>query len=107
MATTAGQASYKGNRQPAVRPGTSQNVTISGTTAKNATAFGADTELVRISCTTDLYYKIGGSSVEAAAADVLLPSGTTETVRINKGVDTHIAGIQVSGGGVMNLAECT
>lgn len=103
----AGSLKSAGNRNPMVRPGNTQDVSVTATAARNATAFTAGIEQIRISCDVPIRYKIGASDVTAGANDIYLPAGVVEFVRINNGVDTHISAIRVGlVNGTMNLAEC-
>ncbi len=105
---SAGQLNKGGSRNPAVRPDNAQDISVSGSSASNSTAIPSGIEQLRIVCTIDCRYKIGTDSVTAGATDVLLIAGTTEIVRLNNGVDTHIAAIAEDAAetGKFNLAEC-
>lgn len=95
----------QGARLPVIHPDTTQNVSVSGATARTSTAFTSGVEMIRIVSTTDCWYKVGSSSVEATTSDVFLPAGVVEILKIKGGADTHIAVIQNSASGTLNVAE--
>lgn len=70
--------------------GDAKNLAGSGTTA--STAIPTGTKVMRIVSDTAGYYKLGGSGVEAAAADILLPANVIEFIYPKDG-ETHFAWI--------------
>lgn len=86
------------------RMGRSENITVSGTAANNATALNTTGSLIRIVSTTACYYKIGVSAI-ATTSNVYLPADTVEYVGYNGG--EHISVIQASTGGTLNITECS
>jgi hypothetical protein len=97
------------SRQPnqsVYRPiaGTGQNITTSGTAANNATAFGVNTSIIRISATEAIRYRIGPAAV-AVATDTYLPSGAVEYVGVVAG--DRLSVLQDSAAGSVNVTECT
>lgn len=85
-------------------PGSSQNITSSGTAANNSTAFSDNVNIIRISPTQAIRYRIGPSAT-AVATDTLLPAGAVEYVGIARG--DRLSVIQDSTGGTVNVSECT
>lgn len=86
------------------RPGTSQDITTSGTSATLTNPFGPQTYQVRLSATTATRYRIveaaGGTAV---ATDTLLPTNWVEVITVNPG--QKIAAIQDSAPGKLNVTE--
>lgn len=60
-----------GHPYPALRPKPdgSHIVAFTNVQARNSTAIGDDTQVVRVSCDQVCYIKFGGNTVEASAAD--------------------------------------
>jgi hypothetical protein len=85
-----------------------QQVTISGTSAKNATAFADSTRVISIYSDTDCHIEIGTSSVVATTSDHFIPAQTYMYLSITLHGDvafTHIAVIQASAGGTLYISE--
>lgn len=84
--------------------GSSQNITTSGTAANNATAFGDNVSIIRITATEDIRYRIGPTAV-AVATDTFLPAGAVEYVGIADA--DRLSVIQDTAPGSVNVSECT
>lgn len=81
-----------------------QKVSISSTTAKNATALASDK--VMIWSSVDCYIAFGSSAVEATTSSIPIPAGTVLFLH-NPGA-TYIAGICDTGvSGTLNIVECS
>jgi hypothetical protein len=66
-----------GNPIPAVRlksPG-AHTIAVTASTARNSTAFNADTRIVSLYATVPVYIKFGGASVTATSSDHFYPAG--------------------------------
>lgn len=65
------------NPIPAVRlsPSGAHSIAATASSARNATAFAADTQLVSLYATGPVYVKFGDSSVTATSSDHYFPSG--------------------------------
>lgn len=64
---------------------------------------GALPRYVRITATAAAAVKVGASGVAAVAGDAMVQPGDPLTLAIPNGV-THVAAIQISAGGVVNIA---
>ncbi|MCD8496983.1 MAG: hypothetical protein LRZ85_02200 [Alphaproteobacteria bacterium] len=99
------------NPIPALRLKTSGGahaITVSGTSARNSTAFAAGTRVISLYATTDIYVRLGGASVAATSADHFFPANTYYDIALGGGETghaTHIAALQVSGGGTLYVSE--
>lgn len=105
MTTTLGQDKH-GHGAQVVRPsGTTQTVSISGTSAAttNPVDDGGAT-IVRIISTTACHY-ILGSSPTATTSHAYLPADTVEYIAVNPG--DKIAFIQASASGTAYVTECS
>ena len=71
---------------------TGENITTSGVSAKNASEFDSACKFLRVVTDTDIYVKMGTSSVTASAGDMFIPAGVIEYLHVKTG-DTHIAAI--------------
>mgnify|MGYP006151770311 CR=1 FL=1 len=68
-----------------LRPGTIQKITMAGTAASIASsAFGSQTEYVRIASTTD-FHIIFGAAPTATANDILIPADQPEIFKVSPG----------------------
>lgn len=97
---------HNNNPIPAVRlksGGGAHAIAATAASARNATAFAADTQVVSLYATGPVYVRFGGAGVTASASDHYFPSGVYYDFSI--GGDkvahyTHIAVLRVS-------ADCT
>lgn len=83
-------------------------VNATATSARNSTAFGADTRVVSIYATQDVYLKFGGSGVTAATTDHFFPAGTYYDFAIGgdgTGHFTNLAVLRKSADGVVYISE--
>ena len=98
-----------GNPIQMIAQGTRQNVAIGATSTRSTTAFHGTTNAVQIVATVDCWYAFGDSSVVAAPSGPnlgsYLPAGAVLYQRVEKNVDTHIAVIQDSTAGTLNVME--
>jgi hypothetical protein len=76
----------------AVRPDLNVSSVTSGSSQR--VAFPADTSVVRIASTVDLYIAFGNSAVTASSASMLFPVGA-EVFSVQPDGITHVAFIQV------------
>ena len=98
------------NPIPAMRfkDGGAHAITASGASARNSTAFNADTRVIGLYAAVPVYVKFGGSGVTATSADHYFPSGTYYDVAIgggNAAHTTHMAVLAVSSGGAVYVSE--
>lgn len=96
---------------PAVRLKASGAHAINATSssARNSTAFGADTQVISLYATVAVYVKFGTSSVTATSSDHYFPAGTYYDFSIGGGKVnhyTHVAVLRVGGSdGVVYVSE--
>lgn len=97
---------------PAMRlkTGGAHSIAVTATSARNATAFNADTKVISLYATVAVFVKFGTSTVTAANTDHYFPAGTYYDVAISGGdvkgpQSTHIAVLAVSGNGTVYISE--
>ena len=76
--------------------------------ARNATAFDADTRIISLYATEDVYVTFGDSSITATSSDHFFPKGVYYDFAIGGGkVEqyTHIAVLQDSTAGTLYVSE--
>lgn len=98
------------NPIPALRlkDGAAHTISASGTTARNSTAFDADTRVVSLYATVPVYLAFGGVSVEATSSDHYFPAGVYYDVSIGgekTGHYTHMAVLRVNSDGSVYISE--
>lgn len=91
-----------GNKVTTARPGATQTVTTSGTSAASSNGFGSSTFFVRVVCTEDCHI-VFGASPTATTSDLFLPANTVEYFTVTSG--QKIAAIQNSAGGSLYVTE--
>lgn len=88
--------------------GGAHHITVSGSSARNSSAFNSATRTIEILSDTACYFQTGDSSVTASSSDHYLPAdvGRVYAVGGDKQTQhTHIAVIQVSAGGTLHVSE--
>lgn len=96
---------------PAVRlkPDGAHTINATATSARNAVAFAADTQVISFYATVPVYMKFGGASVSATSADHYFPAGVYYDFSIGGGKVshyTHVAVLRVgSSDGVVYVSE--
>jgi hypothetical protein len=68
----------------ALRPGTTQKVSPSGSSAATATAFGSQTEYVRVATDADVHIVFAGTPT-ATTNDIFLPADQPELFKVSPG----------------------
>ena len=68
----------------ALKPGTTQKVSPSGSSAATATAFGSQTEYVRVAADADVHIKFGASPT-ATSSDIFLFLYQPEIFKVSPG----------------------
>ena len=91
-------------RSGAFVPGTTQNLTSTGTSQQSA-AVSAVASIIRVACQQDTFVSIGASPV-ADTASMLISGGGAEFLAIVPGV-TKVAVRQVSTSGLVSITELT
>lgn len=84
--------------------GTVQTVSVSGTSAATSNAFGTNTTVIRVVCTSDCHIVIAGTPT-ATTSHSLLPANVVEYFRINGEETLKLAAIQVSEAGTLTVTE--
>jgi len=95
---------------PAVRlkGSNAHSISVTATTAKNTTAFDADTRVASLYATEDMYVKFGDSSVTATISDHFFPKGIYYDFAIGGGKvkqSIHVAAIRVTTDGTLYISE--
>ena len=98
------------NPIPALRlkSGAAHQISVSATSARNATAFEDDTRIISLYADVPIYIAFGDSSVTATTSDHYFPQGVYYDLSI--GGDharhyTHMAVLQVSAAGTIYISE--
>jgi hypothetical protein len=85
---------------------TGANITTGASSASVAipnNSIGARPRYVRLAATAACYVRLGTASVTAAAGDMLVQPGDCECLVLNTAGFTHVAAIQVSAAGILNI----
>lgn len=99
------------NPMPALRlkNGGAHTISATASSARNATAFSADTKIVSLYATVPVYVRMGNSTVAATSADHYFPEGTYYDLAIGAHAAaqyTHIAVLRVgSESGTVYISE--
>lgn len=101
---------FDNNVIPALRLRASgaHSITASGSSARNSTAFDADTRVIGVYATVPVYINFGNSSVTATSSTHYFPAGIYYDFAIGGGQTghyTHLAVLQVSSGGTVYISE--
>lgn len=84
-------------------------INATSTSARNSTAFAADTQVISFYATVPVYMKFGGASVAATSSDHYFPAGVYYDFSIGGGKVghyTHVAVLRVgSSDGVVYISE--
>jgi len=83
-------------------------INFSTSSVRNSAAFDADTRVVSVYATQNMYVRFGDSSVTADANDHFFPAGQYYDVAIGgdgAGHHTHISAIRVDTDGVLYVSE--
>lgn len=108
--TTLLPTDVNNNPIPAIRlkDGSAHSIISSTTSARNSTAFHADTKVISFYTTEDVYIKCGDASVTATTSDHFFPKGVYYDMAITgEGTAqyTHIAVLQVNTSGTVYISE--
>ncbi len=93
----------EGRHVPAFRPGTTQTVSVTSSSAATTNPVGEATTIARLVCTVDCHVNVGESPT-ATTSNMLLPAYTVEYVRVVKGVD-KVAAIRAAVDGTLYVTE--
>jgi hypothetical protein len=108
--TTQLPLDHNGNPIPALRlqSGGAHAITTTASSARNTTAFSADTRVVSLYASQDVYIQFGDSSVSATTSSHFFPAGVYYDMALGgdgTGHYTHIAALRVSADGVLRISE--
>jgi hypothetical protein len=84
------------------------SIAASGSSARNSTAFNADTRVVSVYATVPVYLNFGDSSVTATSSHHYFPEGIYYDFSIGGGAAsqfTHVAVLEVTSGGTVYVSE--
>ena len=98
------------NPIPALRmkDGGAHSIAIGVASARNTTAFDADTQIVSLYSDVPAYIAFGDSGITATSSDHYIPAGLYYDVSIggdHSAHYTHIAVLQVSSAGTLYISE--
>ena len=98
------------NPIPALRlkDGAAHSISSSASSERNSTAFDADTRVISIYATQDVYIAFGGASVTATTSDHFFPAGVYYDFAVGgdgTGHYTHVAALRVSADGAVYISE--
>jgi len=98
------------NPIPAMRlkNGGAHTISVSASSARNTTAFNAETRVISIYADVDVYLNFGGSSVTAAGTDHFFPAGVYYDIALGgdgAGHYTHLAALRVDTDGTLYISE--
>ena len=78
-----------------LRPGTTQKVSPSGSSAATGNAFGSQTEYVRIAATADIYILFGANPTAvstAGSSTIFVPADEPEIFKVSPGEKVAVIG---------------
>lgn len=91
-----------------LRPGAAQTITVTGTSARNATAFNSETRVIGVYATVPVFVRLGDNTVTATNTDHYLPAETYMDIAIGGGVAdqyNYAAFIRASSDGTVYISE--
>jgi hypothetical protein len=105
MTTTFLAKDHLNHAIQALAPGTTQTVTISGSSAATANALSKNTVVIRVYSTTNCFIKIDTDTPTATTSDIPIASYSAEYFRVDGYKTLKVAGIQDSSGGNLYITE--
>jgi hypothetical protein len=93
---------------PALRLKSGQAVSVTASSARNGTAFSAETRVVSLYATGGVFVKFGDSSVTATTSDHYFPAGVYYDFAVGGGKTgqyTHVAAIRASSDCALYISE--
>ena len=108
--TTQLPLDHNGHPIPALRlqSGGAHAINSTVTSARNTTPFGADTRVISLYASQDVYIKFGDSTVTATTSSHFFPAGLYYDMAVGgdgTGHYTHIAVLRVSADGIVRISE--
>ena len=100
----------KGHPIPALRlkAGGAHSISATATSARNASAFDAETKIVSVYASVPVYIKPGDSSVSATTSDHYFPAGVYYDIALGSerlGQATHLAVLRAETDGTVYISE--
>lgn len=86
-------------------PGTTQTVTVSGTSASTTNILNRNTVVIRVVATTNCFINIGAGTPTATTANMPLIANVPEYFRVDGALGLRVAAIQISTGGSLYVTE--
>lgn len=100
------------NTIPALRfkSDAAHTISISGSAARNSTAFDDDTKVISLYASVDVYLKFGDNTVTATTSDHYFPGGVYYDVAITGGAgkgahNEYVSVLRVSEDGTLYISE--
>ncbi len=91
-----------------LRDGGAQKITVTSSSARNATAFDADTRVISLYATSAVWVRFGGSSVTATSSDHYFPANIYYDIAIG-GEEakqyTHVAALRTDTDCTLYISE--
>ena len=91
-----------------LRTGGSHSLSVTATSARNATAFNAATRVIGIYATAPVFVRLCGDTVTAVNTDHYIPADTYMDIAVagdDEQTATHIAAIRASSDGTLYVSE--
>jgi len=91
-----------------LRTGGSHSLSVTATSARNATAFNAATRVIGIYATAPVFVRLGGDTVTAVNTDHYIPADTYMDIAVagdDEQTATHLAAIRASSDGTLYVSE--
>ena len=91
-----------------LRDGGAQKINVTATSARNSTAFDADTRIVSLYATAPIYVRFGSSSVTATTNDHYFPANTYYDIAVGGDESkqaTHIAALRTDTDCLLYISE--
>jgi hypothetical protein len=91
-----------------MREDKAHTINVTATSARNSTAFDAETRVVSLYATEDMFIRFGNSSITATTSHHFLPAGTYYDVSLGgqgNGFASHVAAIRSTSDGTLYISE--
>lgn len=91
-----------------LRTGASHTIAVTAISARNSTAFNAETRVIGIYATVAMFIRLGGNTATAVNTDHYLPAETYMDLSIANGEDqiaSYIAAIRATSDGTLYVSE--
>ena len=105
MTTTILAKDHLNHAIQALAPGTTQSVSISGSSAAISNALSKNTVVIRVFSTTNCFIKIDTDTPTATTSDIPVASFSAEYFRVDGYKTLKVAGIQSAASGTLCITE--